>query len=81
MISQTDLRILSLMVEKTNRLVEILKTYDETEIHSNYTGVYTPAWGISPRRGSGFAHHVRKRTPLLIDYVELMFQNRLRLVS
>ena len=36
MISQTDLRILSLMVEKTNRLIEILKTYNEAEINSNY---------------------------------------------
>ena len=36
MINQSDLRVLSMMSEKTGRLMEILNKYDRDEIQNNY---------------------------------------------
>ena len=41
MISQTDIRLLNLMIEKCNRLIDICNTYDDKTIESNY--VYSDA--------------------------------------
>lgn len=41
MISQTDMRLINLMIEKCNRLIDICNTYDEQTIESNY--VYSDA--------------------------------------
>ena len=37
MISQTDLRILSMMIDKTERLMEVYKKHSRDEIESDYT--------------------------------------------
>ena len=37
MISQTDLRILSMMIDKTERLMEVYKNHSRDEIESDYT--------------------------------------------
>ena len=41
MISQTDMRLINLMIEKCNRLIDICNTYDDQTIESNY--VYSDA--------------------------------------
>ena len=41
MISQTDQRLLNLMIEKCNRLIDICNTYSDQTIESNY--IYSDA--------------------------------------
>ena len=41
MISQTDQRLLNLMIEKCNRLIDICNTYNDQTIQSNY--IYSDA--------------------------------------
>lgn len=71
MISQTDIRLLNLMIEKCQRLIDICSTYDDKTIESNY--VYSDA--IQFEFEKLYEDMTRLSVELRITHPEMNFDN------